>query len=105
MTHSYRHLSAEDRAAIMMMRATHSIRAIATHLGQVPSTVSQELARHTAAPIKGYDASLAGYRARLARHWPRHRPKLHPYGELFEVVGAGLPHHRTGNVRDGHRSI
>ena len=86
MTHCYRHLSAEDRAAIMMMRATHSIRAIATHLGRAPSTVSQEIARHTVDPIKGYDASLAGYRARLTRHRPRQRPKLHPDGELFEVV-------------------
>ncbi|MGQ7242988.1 helix-turn-helix domain-containing protein, partial [Salinicola sp. V024] len=55
MNHCYRHLSAEDRAAIMMMRATHSIRAIATHLGRAPSTVSREIARHTVDPIKGYD--------------------------------------------------
>lgn len=67
MTHNYRHLSAEDRATIMMMRATHSIRSIAAHLGRAPSTVSRELDRHTVALIKGYDASLAGYRARLPR--------------------------------------
>nr|WP_240894119.1 helix-turn-helix domain-containing protein [Halomonas alimentaria] len=86
MNHCYRHLSAEDRAAIMMMRATHSIRAIANHLGRAPSTVSREIARHTVNPKKGYDAGLAGYRARLTRHRPRQRPKLHPDGELFEVV-------------------
>ncbi|WP_412031003.1 IS30 family transposase [Halomonas sp. M4R1S46] len=86
MTCFFRHLSAEDRAAIMMMRATHSIRAIATHLGRAPSTVSREIARHTVDPIKGYDAGLAGYRARLTRHRPRQCPKLHPDGELFEVV-------------------
>ena len=70
----------------MMMRNTHSIRAIATHLGRAPSTVSREIARHSVDPIKGYDASLAGYRARLTRHRPRRRPKLHPEEELFEVV-------------------
>jgi len=48
--------------------------------------VSRELARHTIDSIKGYDASLAGYRARLTRHRPRRRLKLHPAGELFEIV-------------------
>lgn len=84
MTHCNRHLSAEDRTAIMMMRATHSIRAIATFYG--PCTVSRELARHTVDPIKGYIASLAGYRARLTWHRPHQRPKLRPDDELFEVV-------------------
>lgn len=83
MNNCYRHLSAEDRAVIMMMKATHSIRVIAHHLGRAPSTVSREVARHS---INGNDASLAGYRARLTRHRPRRRPKLHPDGELFEVV-------------------
>ncbi|MFM9271932.1 helix-turn-helix domain-containing protein [Halomonas elongata] len=70
----------------MMMRATRSIRAITTHLGRAPSTVSRELARHAASSVKGYDASLAGYRARLTRHRLRRRTKQHPDGELFEVV-------------------
>nr|WP_298523249.1 IS30 family transposase [uncultured Halomonas sp.] len=86
MTHCYHHLSAEDRAAIMMMRATHSIRAIAGHLGRAPSTVARELARHTLSNATGYDASLAGHRARLTRHRPRQLSKLHPDGELFELV-------------------
>ena len=86
MTHCYRLLSAENRAAIMMMRVTHSIRAIATHLDCAPSTESREIARHTVDPTKGYDAGLAGYRARLTRHRPRQRHKLYPDGELFEVV-------------------
>jgi IS30 family transposase len=86
MTYCYRHLTVEDRAAIMMMRTTQSIRTIACHLGRAPSTVSREIARHTIDSIKGYDASLAGYRVRLTRHRPRQRPKLHPNGELFEVV-------------------
>ncbi|NIC38257.1 IS30 family transposase [Halomonas desiderata] len=86
MPYCYRHLTAEDRAAIMMMRTTHSIRAIAAHLGRAPSTVSRELARHTVDASSGYDASLAGYRARLARHRPRQQPKLHPDSELFDLV-------------------
>ncbi|WP_089660772.1 IS30 family transposase [Halomonas pantelleriensis] len=86
MTHCYRHLTAEDRAAIMLMKAHHSIRTIARQLGRAPSTISRELARHTVRPDKPYDASLAGYRARLARHRPRRRSKLHLEGELFELV-------------------
>lgn len=93
MTHCYRHLTAEDRAVIMMMRATHSIRTIATPLGRALSTVSRELAHHTARPDKTYDASLAGYRARLTRCRSRRRPKMHPDGELFEVVAYLLRKH------------
>ncbi|MGM1054210.1 MAG: IS30 family transposase, partial [Pseudomonadota bacterium] len=37
-------------------------------------------------PDKAYDASLAGFRARLTRCRPRRRPKLHLDGELFELV-------------------
>ena len=70
MIHCYRHPTAEDRAANITMRATHSIRAIATHFGRSPSTVSRKIARHKADLIKGYDASLAGYRARLTGHRP-----------------------------------
>lgn len=70
----------------MMMPATHSIRAIASHLSRAPSTVSRDLARHTVDPIMCYEASLAGYRDRLKRRRPRQRRKLHPDGELFEVV-------------------
>ena len=47
MTHCYRHLSAEDRAAIMLMRVHHSIRSIARQLGRAPSTISRELTRYT----------------------------------------------------------
>ena len=50
MTHCYYHLSDEDRAAIMLMRASHSIRTIARQLVRAPSTISRELARHTVRP-------------------------------------------------------
>lgn len=86
MSHYYHHLAPEDRAAIMLMQASHSIRAIARHIGRAPSTVSRELARHAIRPNQRYDASLAGQRARLARHRSRRQPKLHPGGELFELV-------------------
>ncbi len=68
------------------MRAHHSIRTIARQLRRSPSTISRELARHMIRADKAYDASLAGYRAGLTRCRPRRRPKLHPEGELFELV-------------------
>lgn len=73
----------------MMMRATHSIRTLATHLGRAPSTVSREIARHMVDPLKGYAAGLAGYRARLTRHRPRQRPKAASRREALR--GGGLP--------------
>ncbi|WKD30503.1 helix-turn-helix domain-containing protein (plasmid) [Halomonas sp. KG2] len=63
MTHCYRHLSAEDRAAIMLMQGHHSIRAIARQLDRAHNTISRELTRHTVRSDIAYDASLAGYRA------------------------------------------
>ncbi|MCA1772493.1 MAG: helix-turn-helix domain-containing protein [Halomonas sp.] len=86
MAHFYRRLSAEDRASIMLMRVHHSIRAIARQLGRAPSNISRELTRHTVRPDIAYYASLAGYRTRLTRCWPRRSPKLPLYGELFELV-------------------
>ncbi len=85
MTHCYRHLSAEDWAAIMLMRATHSIRAIARQLGRAPSTISRELVRHAIRSDRAYDASLAGHRARLTRCRPRRCPKLTFDVALFEL--------------------
>ncbi|WP_260425344.1 helix-turn-helix domain-containing protein [Halomonas sp. YLB-10] len=54
MNHCYRHLSAKNRGGIIMMRATHSIQAISTHLGRAPTTVSREIARHTVDLLKDY---------------------------------------------------
>ncbi|MGM0858852.1 MAG: helix-turn-helix domain-containing protein [Pseudomonadota bacterium] len=50
MTIYYCHITAKDRIAIMMMQATHSIRAIATYLRCAPSTVSRELPRIPSTP-------------------------------------------------------
>ncbi|MDW7748905.1 helix-turn-helix domain-containing protein [Halomonas sp.] len=58
----YSHLTAETRLATMMMQATHSVRAIATHLGRASRTVSRGMARHTAAPSRG--ATMAAWRTR-----------------------------------------
>nr|WP_245798120.1 helix-turn-helix domain-containing protein [Chromohalobacter japonicus] len=86
MTHCYHHLSAEDRAAIILIRANHSIRAIARQLARAPSTISRELVHHTVRPDIAYDASLAGHRARLSRCRAHRCPKVHLDGELFELV-------------------
>ncbi|SDL67441.1 Helix-turn-helix domain-containing protein [Modicisalibacter muralis] len=43
MTRHFHHFTAEERAAIMLMQPTHSIRAMARYLGRVPSTVSRKL--------------------------------------------------------------
>lgn len=93
MTHCYHHLCAEERAAIMLMQATHSVRSMAHHLGRSPSTISRELRRHTLVICRRYDASLAGHRARLTREKTRRRPKLCPDGELFEFVLHRLRRH------------
>ncbi|WP_143176365.1 helix-turn-helix domain-containing protein, partial [Burkholderia ubonensis] len=54
----YKHLSAEERAAIMIERAKNtSVRAIARLLGRSASTITRELARnHTESPCS-YDAT------------------------------------------------
>lgn len=85
MTH-YHHLSAEERAAIMLMHAKHSLRGIARHLGRSVSTVSREISRHTINAQYGYDASLAGFRAHVTRRRARRTAKLHPDSQLFELV-------------------
>ncbi|RUR32698.1 IS30 family transposase [Vreelandella nanhaiensis] len=86
MTLQYHLLSAEERAAIMLMHANHSLRDIARHLDRSVSTVSHEIARHTITAEKGYDASLAGFRAHITRRRARRTPKLHPDSQLFGLV-------------------
>lgn len=103
MGHCYRHLSAEERGAIMAMVAQgRSMRQIAECLGRAASTVCRELRRNgfrTAAergpmgrPTRalGYDAALAGRRARRLRHKARRRRKLDPSGALWREVKTCL---------------
>ena len=83
---SYEHLTAEERSALMLMRAEGSSqRAIARNLGRSPSTISRELAR-TSSTAKPYDASRAGKRALSMRREPRRSRKLAPDTVLFAVM-------------------
>ncbi len=68
---NYEHLTAEERAMLMVMRADGcSQRAVARCLGRSPSTISRELARNASCckpvgdtiAVIPYDASLAGKR-------------------------------------------
>ncbi|MEQ5768286.1 IS30 family transposase [Halomonas sp. H33-56] len=86
MTHCYHHLTAEERATIMLMREGHSIRSIAKFLGRAASTISRELARHAVPSHAGYDASLSGFRATLTRHRARRQSKLRLGTPLFDLV-------------------
>ena len=92
----YEQLTAEERAAIMMMKADNcSARQIALTLRRAPSTISRELARFAAWPDRPaavactptqYDARAAGLRARRARFKCRKRSKLATDTVLFGVV-------------------
>jgi transposase, IS30 family len=99
----YRHLSAEERGALMVMRRSgQSIRRVAAALGRAPSTLSRELRRNGAAPADGsapsgrprtrpgYDAQRAGARARRLRHRPRRARKLARRSVLWARVCAHL---------------
>lgn len=92
----YEQLTAEERAAIMMMKANNcSARQIALTLRRAPSTITRELARFAAWPDRPtavactpaqYDARAAGLRARRARFKCRKRSKLASDTVLFGVV-------------------
>src|SRR6187402_2720253 len=97
MGQSYSHLSAEERAAIMLgMARGESARAIAGVLGRSPSTIVRELSRngHRMAgrtrmgrpPRDGYDATRAGQRARRLVRRPRRARKLAPDSPLWRCV-------------------
>ena len=67
---NYSHLSAEERAVIMIEHGKgSSMRAIARLLGRSASTVSRELARNRDAVSPGYHArqAAASYRIRRQR--------------------------------------
>ena len=92
----YEQLTAEERAAIMMMKAENcSARQIAVRLRRAPSTITRELKRFGAWPDRpasmagapaGYDARAASLRARRARFKCRKRSKLASDTVLFGVV-------------------
>ena len=83
---NYEHLSAEERATIMLMRGEGcSLRAMARRLHRARSTISRELARNSG-DTSAYDARQAGARARALRRKPRPALKLAPHTVLFGVV-------------------
>jgi transposase, IS30 family len=92
----YEQLTAEERAAIMMMKANNcSARKIALALHRAPSTITCELKRFGAWPDRpasaantpaAYDARAAGLLARRARFKCRKRSKLATDTALFGVV-------------------
>ena len=94
----YTHLTAEERAGIMLMLSEgYSQRHIARHLGRSPSSISREIHRHAptradAAPAC-YDAAHAGRSAQARRLKPRRPRKLTPGSQLFELV--------VGYLREG----
>ena len=92
---NYEHLTAEERATLMVMRADGcSQRAVARSLGRNPSTISRELTRNASCckpvgdtiAVISYDASLAGKRALVLRQEPRRSPKLTADTALFAVM-------------------
>lgn len=98
----YRHLSAEERGAIMVAKAGGaSSRAIAAVLGRSASTITRELKRnghrepgrrHNGRPprVQGYDATQAGRRARRLAHRPRRPRKLRGGHWLWRKVQRWL---------------
>lgn len=83
---SYEHLSAEERATLMVMKGQNcKVREIARVLHRAPSTISRELSRN-ATEDKPYDAKAAGQRARRLTQTPRRAPKLAAETPLFVVV-------------------
>ena len=92
---NYEHLTAEERATLMVMRADGcSQRAVARSLGRNPSTISRELTRNASCckpvcdttAVAPYDASLAGKRALVLRQAPRRSSKLAADTALFGVM-------------------
>ena len=92
---NYEHLTVEERATLMVMRADGwSQRAVVAALVAVRSTISRELARNASCckpvgdtiAVIPYDASLAGKRALVLRQEPRRSPKLAADTALFAII-------------------
>jgi len=82
----YHHLSAEERASIMLQREQGaSIRAIAAHLDRSPSTISRELARNRHLK-RSYCATAAAKRYRARRALSIRPRKLSSNSQLCDTV-------------------
>ncbi|MCL2658308.1 MAG: IS30 family transposase [Betaproteobacteria bacterium] len=92
---NYKHLSAEERAVIMIEHGQgNSLRGIAELIGRSASTVSRELARNTHADAPRYSATQAATAYRIRRQacvWPR---KLRAEKELYRYVHDRLVYWR-----------
>jgi IS30 family transposase len=85
-----KHLGAEERAMIMLMKRDGSgVRETARFLKRSPSTISRELGRDLAGE-SDYVASLAGEQACQRRFKQRKTLKLVAGSPLFDVVKANL---------------
>ena len=81
----YKHLTTQERAVVMTMRADLcSTRSIAKRLCRSASTISRELKRTSGSGV--YDANLANAQCHARRLLPRRLPKLYAEGALFQVV-------------------
>lgn len=113
----YAHLSAEERAALMLgtLRG-ESARTIAAGLGRAASTLTRELARNghrqpgvvaMGRPRLGYGATCAGERARRLARRPRRARKLAPDSPLWccvrRLLGKGFsPQQISRTLRRQH---
>lgn len=75
-THSYRHLSAEERETLSLgLTHGYSLRTMAQLLGRAPSTLSREVARNRS-PDQLYRACAAQTQATIRAQQPRRQHKL-----------------------------
>jgi IS30 family transposase len=90
-THSYRHLSAEERETVSLgLTHGYSLRTMAQILGRAPSTLSREVARNRA-PNHPYHACTAQAQAATRAQQPRRQRKLlDPW--LWRYVRTHLRH-------------
>ena len=86
----YKHLSAEERATIMLMQGEKSgVREIGRYLNRSASTISRELSRDLGTEAC-YTATLAGEQANILRLKHRKESKLEVGGILFNIVKEHL---------------
>ncbi|HGL5385701.1 helix-turn-helix domain-containing protein [Burkholderia orbicola] len=83
----YKHLSAEERAAIMIEKARNTrLRAIARLLGRSVATITRELARNCTESPCCYDATSAARAYRRRRERSRRQSKLAAGSALYWQV-------------------
>ncbi len=81
----YKHLTLQERAIVMTMRADLcSIRSLAKRLCRSVSTIGRELKRTSGTDV--YDADRAHMQCHARRVVPRRIPKLSSNSALFQVV-------------------